>query len=156
MPATIRAFCHRSGQAEPQSNGEIVRCCLESLALKYRWVIEALAALTDRNIETLRVVGGGSQNALLCQFTADACGRSVIAGPAECTALGNMLVQAIATGYIGGEFRSQKSEVRSGSVAAHALAAGRQALAASVTQRVYTPQPGAWDAAFARFATLLH
>jgi len=136
MPATIREHCRRTGQPVPHGVGELVRCCLESLALTYRRVIGALETLTGRQIETLRVVGGGSQNTLLCQLTADACQRTVVAGPAEGTALGNMLVQAIATGHLPD------------------LAAGRRAVAASVAQIVYTPRAGGgWDAALAAHHT---
>ncbi len=131
MPAALRAFCQRSGQPEPTSVGEIVRCCLDSLALKQRGVIESLETLTGRTFDTIRVVGGGSQNALLCQLTADAAGRQVVAGPVEATALGNLLVQAVATGHLPD------------------LAAGRAAVAASVPQTMYEPRGGAeWDSAF--------
>jgi len=132
MPATIREHCRRSGQPVPAGVGELVRCCLESLALTYRRVVAALETLTGRQIDTLRVVGGGSQNTMLCQLTADACQRTVVAGPAEGTALGNILVQAIATGHLPD------------------LAAGRRAVAASVDQTIYTPRAGGgWDAALA-------
>ena len=122
MPARIRDYCQRSGQPVPETVGEIARCCLESLALRYRQVIDALEQITSQSITTVRIVGGGSQNALLCQLTADACRRTVIAGPAEGTALGNILVQAIATGHLPD------------------LAMARQAAASSVPQQVYTPQ----------------
>jgi rhamnulokinase len=139
MPAAIRAFCRRADQPEPESVGALVRCCLESLALKYRWVVEALCSLTGRQIDTIRVVGGGSQNALLCRLTADACGRRVVAGPVEATALGNLLVQAVACGHLPD------------------IAAGRAAVAASFEQAIYEPQPsGAWDAALARFDALIN
>lgn len=138
MPATIRAYCRRTHQPEPESVGAVVRCCLESLALKYRWVVEALEGLTGRTIETVRVVGGGSQNALLCQLTADACRRPVVAGPAEGTALGNILVQAMATGHLPD------------------LTTGRRAVAASVSQASYAPRGSAdWEAAIIGFASLV-
>jgi rhamnulokinase len=138
MPAAIRSHCRRAGQPEPESVGALVRCCLESLALKYRWVVEALCSLTGRQLDTIRVVGGGSQNALLCQLTADACGRRVVAGPVEATALGNLLVQAVARGHLPD------------------IAAGRAAVAASFEQAIYEPQPSAaWDAALARFDALI-
>lgn len=138
MPATIRAYCRRTGQPEPEGVGATVRCCLESLALKYRWVVAALEGLTGRRIETVRVVGGGSQNALLCQITADACRRPVVAGPPEGTALGNILVQAIAAGRLPD------------------LAAGRRAVAASVGQTTYAPRDsGDWDAAIIGFEALV-
>ena len=134
MPSAIREQCQRIGQPIPDDVGALVRCCLESLALKYRWTVEAIEELTGRSIETIRVVGGGSQNALLCQLTADACGRRVIAGPVEATALGNCLVQAIARGVLPD------------------LAAGRRAIAASVEQRTYEPVGDpAWDVAYEGF-----
>jgi rhamnulokinase len=138
MPAAIRAYCRGTRQPAPEEVGALVRCCLESLALKYRWVVEALETLTDRQITTIRVVGGGSQNALLCQLTADACGRPVVAGPAEATALGNILVQAVATGHLPD------------------IAAGRRAVAASVQQTHYAPRASDdWDAAIIGFEALV-
>lgn len=122
MLAAIDDYCRRANQPAPASVGAVVRCCLESLALKYRQVIESLEELTGRALPTIRIVGGGSQNALLCQLTADACGRTVVAGPVEATALGNVMVQAIAAGYLPD------------------IAAGRAAVARSVEQRVFTPR----------------
>jgi rhamnulokinase len=116
----------------------MVRCCLESLALRYRWVLEALESLIGHRLEKICIVGGGSQNRMLSQFTADACGRPVITGPVEATALGNIMIQAVATGHL------------------PSIQAGRQAIAASVEQETYTPgsiEP--WHMAFARFKTLL-
>ena len=134
LPAAIQAYCRRTDQVEPESVGAVVRCCLESLALKYRWVVEALEGLTGRRLDTIRVAGGGSQNALLCQLTTDACGRRVVTGPVEATALGNILVQAVALGYVPD------------------IAAGREAVAASADQTIFEPRPsGDWDAAFAGF-----
>ncbi|CAN5904343.1 rhamnulokinase family protein [soil metagenome] len=100
MPTAIRNVCRRTGQPEPESVGEVVRCCLESLALKYRSVLDGLEGLLERRLDKIYIVGGGSQNRLLNQFTADACRRIVVAGPVEATALGNLLVQAVATGHI--------------------------------------------------------
>jgi rhamnulokinase len=138
MPAAIRAYCGRTGQPEPESVGAVARCCLESLALKFRWVVEALEALTGRRLDTIRMVGGGSENALLCQLTADACRRRVVAGPAEATALGNILVQAVARGQLPD------------------IAAGRRAVAASVRQATFEPRAaGDWDVAYVGFEALL-
>ncbi len=81
MPAKIAAFCRETGQAAPQSKGEVVRACLESLALVYRRVAENLEDITGQKISTIHIVGGGAQNKLLNQMTADACGRTVVAGP---------------------------------------------------------------------------
>src|SRR5262249_44031422 len=95
MPETLADFCRRTGQPARVDPGAVVRCALESLALRYRWVLERLEELNGCRFDTVHVVGGGSQNALLCQFTADACNRPVLAGPVEATAIGNVLVQAV-------------------------------------------------------------
>lgn len=100
MPARIQAFCQRTGQPIPQSKGEIVRCALESLALKYRWVLERVEEILGRQLEPIHIVGGGTQNRLLSQFAADAIGRQVITGPIEATAAGNIIVQAIALDHV--------------------------------------------------------
>ena len=100
MRAAIMDFCGRTGQPVPATVGEIARCCIDSLALRYRWVVEALEDVTGRQLETIRIVGGGSRNRLLCQLTADVSGRRVVAGPVEATALGNIMVQAVATGLL--------------------------------------------------------
>lgn len=138
MAAAIREYCRRSGQPEPESDGGVVRCCLESLALKYRWVLAALEELTNRRLDTIRIVGGGSQNRLLCQLTADACRRTVVAGPVEAAALGNVLVQAVASGRLPD------------------IAAGRRAVAASEAQEVFEPRDSDdWDRAFVGFDALV-
>jgi rhamnulokinase len=101
MTAAIAAECRRTGQPVPEDEGQFIRCALESLALKYRMVLEWMQELTGVRVKVLHVVGGGSRNALLNQFTADACGIPVMAGPVEATALGNVLVQAMAAGDLG-------------------------------------------------------
>lgn len=101
MPVRIRAYCQQTHQAVPESKGAIVRCVLESLALKYRWALERLEEVTGQRLDPLYIVGGGTQNRLLNQLTADATGRLVLAGPVEVTALGNVLMQALALGRIG-------------------------------------------------------
>lgn len=98
MPAAIAGFCRETGQPVPETPGQFVRCGLESLALKYRVVLDRLAAVTGVPIEVIHVVGGGSRNRLLNQFTADATGLPVMAGLVEATALGNVLIQARAAG----------------------------------------------------------
>ena len=104
MVEEIRQACVDGGQAAPESPGEIVRCCLESLALAYRRAIRHIENLTPtlggRRIEVLHVIGGGSNNDVLNQWTADACGMPVIAGPGEATALGNVLAQMIGAGLL--------------------------------------------------------
>ena len=100
MPALIAQLAAESGQRLPPEPGAIARCILESLALKYRRTIDQLERVSGLTIRTVHVVGGGSNNRLLCQMTADACGRPVVAGPAEATSLGNLLVQAIALNLV--------------------------------------------------------
>lgn len=100
MPAQIAAYCRRTGKAPPASDGEFARAILESLALRYRNVVENLEALTGRKIDIIHIVGGGSRNALLNQFVADCTGRRVVAGPSEATGIGNILVQAMGAGEL--------------------------------------------------------
>ncbi len=100
MLTAIQEFCRETGQAEPVAEGEFIRACLEGLALTYRWVIDRLETLLGKKVSTIHIVGGGSQNWLLNQWTADATGKPVVAGPVEATATGNALVQAIALGYL--------------------------------------------------------
>src|SRR5205823_10008788 len=98
--AEIAAACREIGRPVPETVGQFVRCCLDSLALKYRVVVRWLEEVTGARVEVIHVVGGGSRNRLLNQLTADACGVPVLAGPAEATALGNVLVQARAAGEL--------------------------------------------------------
>ncbi|MFE0588382.1 rhamnulokinase family protein [Micromonospora echinospora] len=98
MPERVLALADEAGEPTPTSMPAVVRCVLDSLALAYRRHLRAAVELSDRMVEIVHVVGGGSQNALLCQLTADACGLPVLAGPAEAAALGNALVQARALG----------------------------------------------------------
>jgi rhamnulokinase len=138
MPAALADFCRRTGQPAPPEPGAVVRCALESLALRYRWVLERLESLLGRRLDTVHVVGGGSQNELLCQFTADACNRQVLAGPVEATAIGNVLVQAIGIGLLG------------------SLAEGREIVRRSFGVRTYTPvKPEAWQGPYEKFLSFL-
>jgi rhamnulokinase len=116
MPERIRRFCRETGQSPPEESGEVVRCVLESLALKYRWVLERAEEITGRRPGVVHVVGGGAQSTLLCQLTADATRRPVRAGPVEATALGNLMVQAYARGYLS-SLEEIRAAVRSSSVA---------------------------------------
>jgi rhamnulokinase len=137
MPARIQAACAESGQRVPQTRGEIVRCALESLALEYRWVAERLDDMAGRRLPVVHIIGGGSRNRLLNQFTADATGRTVVAGPMEATAVGNVLVQALALGEIA------------------SLAEGRSLVARSFDVQTFHPgDTAAWDAAYERFLRL--
>ncbi len=114
MPARLAAYCTKTGQTPPQDEGAFARCALESSGLKYRWTIERLERILGTTIRTIHVVGGGTRNALLCQFTADACGRPVHAGPVEATAVGNVLLQAMGRGRIGSwPTRARSSPARS-------------------------------------------
>jgi rhamnulokinase len=136
MPAALADYCRRTGQPAPDGVGGTVRCALESLALCYRWVLERLEALTGRRAEVIHIVGGGCQNALLNQFTADACNRPVLAGPVEATAIGNVLVQALGLGVLG------------------SLAEAREVVRRSFDVQTFTPrQPEAWQAPYERFRT---
>lgn len=103
MPGRIRAYAARNGQTAPVSRGQTVRCIYESLALQYRLTVEQIERITRRSLGPLHVVGGGAQSKLLCQMSADALGRSVVAGPVEATALGNVLLQLSGLGLLGGE-----------------------------------------------------
>jgi rhamnulokinase len=134
MPAALAGYCVRTGQRPPRSPGATVRCILESLALAHRRVLRQAAALAGREITRVHLVGGGSRNALLCRFTADATGLPVTAGPAEATALGNILLQARAHGLVGD------------------LARMRRLVADTQPLRSYPPagDPGEWDRAEAR------
>jgi rhamnulokinase len=100
MVVAIAGYCRGTGQAEPSGPSAYARAILESLAFKYRVVLDALEKLTDTHFDEIRVVGGGARNRLLNQFTADATGRRVVAGPVEATALGNIAMQMVATGAV--------------------------------------------------------
>ncbi|PYT20202.1 MAG: rhamnulokinase [Acidobacteria bacterium] len=102
MPAKIAAHCKSNGQAPPATPGAFARTIFESLALRYRHVLESLESLLNRQIDVIHIVGGGSRNRLLNQFAADATGRTIVAGPSEATAMGNVLIQAMGSGEISG------------------------------------------------------
>jgi rhamnulokinase len=144
MVQAIRAYAVAMGQPAPESVGAVIRCCLESLALNTRWGVEVIERVIGRGrgtaggaYQVIRIVGGGCQNRLLAQWTADASNRLVVTGPVEATALGNVMMQAIATGHLG------------------SIAEGRAAIGASVTQERFEPRPSAgWDDAYARFAAI--
>ncbi len=138
MPAAITDFCTKTGQTPPATDGAIIRCALESLALRYRMVLGFLEELIGGRIETIHIVGGGAQNRLLCQMAADATNRRVIAGPVEATAIGNLMVQAVACGAIGD------------------IAQSREIIAASFEVQEYRPkQTAMWDEAYGRFEQLV-
>ena len=134
MEKSIAAYCHATGQPVPEQRGQVVRCIFESLALRYRQVLENLRSLSPRPIETLHVIGGGSRNDLLNQFTANAIGIPVVAGPSEATAIGNVMIQAMAAGE------------------ATDMAGMRRLIQRSVPLKTYHPQDtDAWDTAYIHF-----
>jgi len=135
MRQKIREFCEKTSQTAPSTPGEFVRVCLESLALTYRRTLVGLEDILGRRITAIHIVGGGSRNELLNQMTADACGRTVIAGPVEATAIGNILVQAIGLGRI------------------KSLADARDVVRASFEVQRYEPSESkSWEVAATRFA----
>jgi rhamnulokinase len=138
MPARLQAFCRRTGQPVPETKGEIVRCALDSLALKYRYVLATLEKILGRRLEPLHVVGGGARNRLLCQLAADATGRPVVAGPVEATAAGNVAMQAMALGELG------------------SLADARALVRRSFDIETFEPRPGAAvEDAYARLLRMI-
>ena len=138
MPARIAAYCRSTGQPIPDGAGSVVRCILESLALKYRYVIESIEGILGYRLDPVIVLGGGARNGLLNQSTADALQRTVIAGPVEATALGNLVVQMMAAGAL-----TNRDEAR-------ALIRDSAELA------VFQPGAGAaWDSAYTFLRALL-
>jgi rhamnulokinase len=134
MPARVQALAREAREPVPETPAQVTRCILDSLVLAYRRHLHEAAAIAGRTVDVLHVVGGGSQNALLCQLTADACGVPVLAGPVEASALGNVLVQARTLGVELPDLAAMRALVRR----THAL-------------RRYEPRPGVdWDAAQAR------
>ena len=137
MPGRIRAFCERSGQPVPEGSPAVARCVLESLALKYRQTLDLIAGATGTPPSEVHIVGGGSRNQLLCQWTADATGLPVLAGPEEATVVGNLLAQALALGEIG------------------SLEQAREVVRASFEPTVYEPSgTPEWAEAYDRFKTI--
>ena len=137
MQESIQTYCRKTGQPAPEKAAEFVRCILESLAFKYRVTLEQLRQLTGRRISRVHVIGGGSQNRLLCQYAANAMRTPVIAGPVEATAIGNIMIQAHALGHVG------------------SLAEIRTIIAQSFQPVRYEPKDqDVWNSAYERFGTL--
>ena len=137
IPARIQACCAETNQPIPQTEGEIARCVLESLALKHAVILAALERIVARRIKVIHIVGGGARNRLLCRLTADAAGKPVVAGPAEATAAGNVMIQSLACGEV-----SSVAQIRS-------------VIRDSTELERYQPQHGPeWDEARIRFETL--
>jgi rhamnulokinase len=101
MTQSVRDYCYQTAQGTPQSHGETIRCIYDSLALKYRFTLEQIREVSNQPIEVIHIIGGGANNHFLNQLTADATGLTVIAGPTEAKAIGNILIQAKALGYVG-------------------------------------------------------
>ena len=139
MPTKIQQFCKNTGQKVPRARNQILRCVFESLALKYRWVIDRLEEIVgDKQIEKLYIVGGGTKNQLLNQLTADSLGRKVVCGPSEASAVGNLLVQI-------GALKKNIS-----------LNQMRQVVSNSFGCKRYEPKNvTAWDVAYQNFLKLL-
>lgn len=138
MPRRIAEFCEETGQPVPANHGAYVRCVYESLALYYRVVLRRLERLTGKKIEKMHIVGGGSKDATLNQFAANAMKIPLLAGPAECTATGNILIQAIALGHLPSH------------------AAAREVVRNSFELKTFVPQDsGSWDVAAERFDKLV-
>jgi rhamnulokinase len=138
MPDQIRKYCRDSGQPEPQDKGALIRIVLESIALKYRWVLERLEEITGTHFERVHIIGGGTKNSLLNQFTADATQCTCLTGPVEATALGNILMQGIALGQI------------------ESLEHARDLVRKSFPPSIYLPgKPEEWDRAYARLLDVI-
>jgi sugar (pentulose or hexulose) kinase len=134
MPKKIREFCIKSGQTVPSNDGELTHCIFESLALKYRWVLDIVEKIKGAKSNILHVVGGGSKNALLCQMTANVTGKTVIAGPVEATAIGNIMMQALADGTFS------------------SIEEGKKVIASSFDLKSYNPQDeDTWHEKYAIF-----
>lgn len=140
MPTLVRSFCRETDQPVPESKADILRCILESLALKYRHGMESIEAALGCKMKVVHMVGGGIKNKLLCQFTTNAMQLPVLAGPVESTAMGNVIMQAVGMGHL--------SSVQE----------GRELVRASVPLETYEPEPAlsaTWEAAYQRFLTYL-
>ena len=138
MPGRIREFCKKTNQYVPQTVGEIVRCIFESLALCYRNTIETIEKMTGKSYTSINIVGGGTKEAVLCQWAADASNRVVNAGPVEATAIGNISMQAIATGEIKDIYEA------------------REIIRSSFDVKVYEPKHNdAWEDAYQRFLSII-
>ena len=138
MPERIRNWCLDRGQDPPRTQGEMARAIFESLALKYRLTLDDLAEIGGERAQTLHIVGGGSRNELLSQYAADACGVEVVAGPVEATALGNVLMQAVAMGRV-----ADAAQVR-------------EVVRRAFKPKVYEPRTGGgWDEATDRLRGLI-
>ena len=146
MLDAMEAFAEKTSQPKPPSEGSFYRASLEGLALRYRVCLGMLERIVENRIDTIHIVGGGTMNELLCQMTADACNRTVIAGPVEATAIGNLVMQMVGTGVIGNGNADDQVP---------ALLEARQLVRESFAVKTYTPsEPERWDEPAARFVDL--
>lgn len=137
LPARITEYCRRTGQSVPENEGQTVRCIYESLALRYRAVLEGIEKCTGKNYDSLNVVGGGTKDTLLCKMTADACNITVYAGPIEATVMGNVAVQLISGGDIADVIEARRIIANSGQL------------------KCYSPEnTAAWDEAYEKFKSV--
>ena len=138
MPEAIIGFCLKTGQNPPETHGEFIRCIFESLAMKYRLTLESIRSVISYPIEKVHIIGGGANNDLLCQYTANALGIPVVAGPTEATAIGNIMIQAKALQQV-----SSMQEIRA-------------MVANSFETKTFTPhEPEIWQSQMARFKKIL-
>jgi rhamnulokinase len=138
MPDAIQKYCIRTNQHIPLTKGEIARCIYDSLALKYRYTIQQIELITGEKIEVLHIIGGGANNKMMNQLTADATGIPVFAGPTEATAIGNILMQIKAAGIVDN------------------LSEARNIVRNSFEVSSYQPNPGVdWDSAYKKFTELV-
>lgn len=137
LPARIADYCRRTGQSVPENEGQTVRCIYESLALRYRAVLEGIEKCTGKKYDSLNVVGGGTKDTLLCKMTADACNITVYAGPIEATVMGNVAVQLISGGDIADVIEARRIIANSGQL------------------KCYSPEnTAAWDEAYEKFKSV--
>ena len=140
IPQRIREYCEKTGQGTPETMGEIVRCIFDSIALRYRWVIDRIDEMCGEKLPAINIVGGGTKEKMLSKFAATACKRPVYTGPVEATAMGNIAAQAIAMG-----------ELRD-------LSEAREVIARSTEMGEYYPvkeEEAMWDEAYERFCKLV-
>jgi rhamnulokinase len=147
MPARVAGACRAAGQSVPASPAETVRCILDSLALAHRQAIVEVQRLSGRQVATIHLVGGGARNRLLCQLTADACGVQVVAGPAEATAVGNVLIQAASLGTAPDDLAGMRALIRASQPLVRFSPAGdvRAWRSAAVRQQAVSGRPGPLD-----------
>ncbi len=138
MPHAIKEYCRRTSQKVPESKGEIARCIFDSLVLKYKYTVRQIESVTGKKIGKLHIIGGGANNEMLNQLTANALGTQVIAGPTEATAIGNIMMQAKAMGFV-----TSLDEIRN-------------VVRNSFDVKTFEPSPQLdWDDAYSRFIALI-